>query len=110
MGGLWTFDTLLRYPGKFGYLGDFSSGWFPTTREDLDRNHANLLKGSRINKRTKLLWITCGPDDIAWQNNIASRALFDKYGLKYRFVQNNGRHVWDTCRHNLQSFAPLLFR
>jgi enterochelin esterase family protein len=110
LGGLWTFDTLLRYPGKFAYLGDFSSGWFQATRDDLERNHRTALRNKAINKRTKLLWIACGPEDIAWQNNIATRALFDKYGIKYTFAGGTGGHVWNTWRHDLRAFAPLLFR
>ena len=110
LGGLWTFDTLLRYPGKFAYIGDFSSGWFPATREDLDRNHRDLLRNRAINKRTKLMWIACAPEDIAWQNNVATRALFDKYGINYTFVRGTGGHVWNTWRRNLRAFAPLLFR
>jgi enterochelin esterase-like enzyme len=109
LGGLWTFDTLLQHPGKFAYIGDFSSGWFPATREDLERNHGDLLRNRAINKRTKLIWIACAPEDIAWENNVATRALFDKYHIKYRFERGSGGHVWDTWRHHLRAFAPLLF-
>jgi enterochelin esterase family protein len=110
LGGLWTFDTLLKFPNRIGYYGDFSSGWFPATLQDLDENHANLLRRAASAKQTKLLWITVGPPDIAWENNIATRALFDKYRIEYTFEQNSGGHVWDTWRHNLRSFAPKLFR
>jgi len=111
LGGLWTFDTMLLHPGEFAYLGDFSSGWFQATRDDLVQNHSDLLRNPRINERTKLLWITVGgPEDIAYANNIATRALFDKYHIKYKFVQGTGGHVWDTWRRNLRDFAPLLFR
>jgi enterochelin esterase family protein len=111
LGGLWTFDTLLLHPGEFAYYGDFSSGWFQATRDDLVQNHSDLLTNRQVNKRTKLLWITVGgPEDIAYNNNIATRALFDQYHVKYKFVQGTGGHVWDTWRRNLRDFAPLLFR
>jgi enterochelin esterase-like enzyme len=111
LGGLWTFDTMLLHPGKFAYLGDFSSGWFQATRDDLVQNHSNLLRNRAVNKGTKLLWITVGgPEDIAYHNNIATRALFDKYHINYKFVQGTGGHVWDTWRRNLRDFVPLLFR
>jgi enterochelin esterase-like enzyme len=110
LGGLWTFDTMLLHPGEFAYLGDFSSGWFQTTRDDLVQSHSDLLSNRKINKDTKLLWITVGgPEDIAYDNNIATRALLDKYHVKYKFVQGTGGHVWDTWRRNLHDFAPLLF-
>jgi enterochelin esterase-like enzyme len=111
LGGLWTFDTMLLHPGEFAYLGDFSSGWFQKTRDDLVQNHSDLLRNPEVNTRTKLVWITVGgPEDIAYENNIATRALFDKYHIKYKFVQGTGGHVWDTWRRNLRDFAPLLFR
>jgi enterochelin esterase-like enzyme len=111
LGGLWTLDTLLLNPGAFAYLGVFSSGWFPATRDDLVQNHLDLLTNPAINKGTKLLWITVGgPEDIAYNNNYATLALFDQYHIKYTFVQGTGGHVWNTWRHNLLDFAPLLFR
>ncbi len=111
LGGLWTLDTLLLDPGAFAYLGVFSSGWFPATRDDLVQNHLDLLTNPAINKNTKLLWITVGDTtDIAYNNNYATLALFDQYHIKYTFVQGTGGHVWGVWRHNLWDFAPLLFR
>jgi len=111
LGGLWTLDTLLLDPGAFAYLGVFSSGWFPATRDDLVQNHLDLLTNPAINKGTRLLWITVGDTtDIAYNNNYATLALFDQYHIKYTFVQGTGGHVWGVWRHNLWDFAPLLFR
>ncbi len=111
LGGLWTLDTSLLDPGAFAYLGVFSSGWFPGFRTDLVQNHSDLLSNPAINKGTKLYWITVGDStDIAYNNNYATLALFDQYGIKYTFVQGTGGHVWNTWRHNLFDFAQLLFR
>ncbi len=111
LGGLWSLDTLMLDPGEFAYIGIFSSGWFPGFRDDLVQNYSNLFTNPGINKKTKLLWITVGgPEDIAYTNNYATLALFDQYGINYTFVQGTGGHVWDTWRHNLYDFAPLLFR
>jgi enterochelin esterase-like enzyme len=111
LGGLWSLDTLMLDPGEFAYIGIFSSGWFPGFRDDLVQNFSNLLTNPAINKGTKLLWITVGgPEDIAYNNNYATLALFDQYHINYTFVQGTGGHVWNTWRHNLYDFAPLLFR
>ncbi len=111
LGGLWTLDTSLLDPGAFAYLGVFSSGWFPGFRTDLVQNHSDLLSNPAINKGTKLYWITVGDStDIAYNNNYATLALFDQYGIKYTFVQGTGGHVWNTWRHNLFDFAQLLFK
>ena len=91
--------------------GDFSSGYFPNQIANLDKNHTKQLTSPAINRDTRLLWITVGgPGDIAYPNSAPTRALLDQYGIHYTFVQGTGDHVWDTWRHNLLSFAPLLFR
>jgi enterochelin esterase-like enzyme len=111
LGGLWSLDTLFLDPGAFAYIGVFSSGWFPGFRDNLVQNYSNLLTNPAVNKKTKLFWITVGgPEDIAYANNYAMLAIFDQYHIKYKFVQGTGGHVWNTWRHNLYDFAPLLFR
>lgn len=111
LGGLQVFDQVLLHPGVFAYYGDFSSGYFPNQLSDLEQNDAARLASPAINRDTRLLWITVGgPGDIAYPNNGPTRALLEKYGIRYTFVQGTGDHVWDTWRHNLVSFAPLLFR
>lgn len=108
-GGCWTLDTYLLKPGAFAYYGVFSSGFFPYPLNDIIQNNEQLLLNRTLNKDTKLLWIICGPEDIAWDNNNATLALFDQYNIKYTFVQGTGGHVADTWRRNLRDFAPLLF-
>jgi enterochelin esterase-like enzyme len=125
LGGMWTMDTLLQDPGAFAYLGVFSSCYNSTALTDLVQNHSDLLTNRAINKETKLLWITIGDKGLDLDANAgvgsnvtspyygcapATRAVFDQYHIKYTFVQGTGSHVWDTWRHNLLTFAPLLFR
>lgn len=111
LGGLQVFDQVLLHPGVFAYYGDFSSGYFPNQIADLEQNDTKQLTSPAINRDTRLLWITVGgPGDIAYPNSAPTRALLDQYGIHYTFVQGTGDHVWDTWRHNLVSFAPLLFR
>jgi len=111
LGGMWTMDTLLLDPGAFAYIGTFSSCYTSTTLNDLVQNHSDLLSNPAINKETKLFWITVGgPEDIVSACDVATRAVFDQYHIKYTFVQGTGGHVWDIWRHNLLTFAPLLFR
>lgn len=45
-----------------------------------------------------------------FNNNFATLALFKRFHIKYRFVQGTGGHIWNTWRHDLLRFAPLLFR
>ena len=111
LGGLWTLDTLLQDPGTFVTWACSALDGSQRPAMNLVQNHADLLTNPAINKHTKLLWITVGdPRDIAYNNNFATLALFERIHIRYRFVQGTGGHVWDTWRHDLLSFAPLLFR
>ncbi|WP_370964489.1 alpha/beta hydrolase [Amycolatopsis sp. cg9] len=112
LGGLQTWNVLLSRPGAFGSIGDFSSGYFPGVLEALTTEHADLLRDPRLNARTGLHRIYCGnPDDIAHANNVATRAVFDAYGIRYRYSEfAPGARTWQTWRDNLHDFAPRLFR
>ena len=113
LGGLQTFNTLLTNPGFFRYVGDFSSGYFPAVIDQLRATDGALLSNPAVNAETRLFRIYVGnPMDIAYTNNIATRALFDQYGVHYTFAGSfkTGGHVWTTWQHDLDDFAPRLFR
>jgi hypothetical protein len=93
-GGLWTLSTLFQRPGAFAYYGIFSSGWFDDLRDDVVKNHSDMLSNPIINKEVRLIWITCGgPEDVAYKNNLAMVELFKKNGLNHKFIQGAGGHV-----------------
>jgi enterochelin esterase-like enzyme len=54
--------------------------------------------------------VNCGPEDVAYKNNLAMVEVFKKYKINHTFIQGTGGHVWDIWRKNLRDFAPLLFR
>jgi enterochelin esterase-like enzyme len=63
-----------------------------------------------INRNLKQLWLSMGgPEDIAYANNKVMRAKFDEIGLKYAYSEYAGGHTWPVWRHDLFTFAPLLF-
>jgi enterochelin esterase-like enzyme len=106
MGGRLTMATLVKYPGYFAYIGSFGSEYTVTADYPVE-----LLDNPAINEGTKLLLITVGgPEDISYSRTHATLALLDEHGVNYTFVQRTGGHVWDTWRHDLYDFAPLLFR
>lgn len=107
MGGSRTTETVFSHPGVFAYAGVFSSRFNPSTAFPAD-----LLANRKINKLTKLLWISYGPLE---NNRPEFRALLDQYGVNYTYVPGadtgaTGGHVWGTWRHHLLAFAPLLFK
>jgi len=111
MGGGLTLATLFQKSGALAYYGIFSSGLSDALREDLVKNHMDMLTNPAINKEIKLIWIACGgPEDIAYKNNLAMVDFFKKYNINHKFVQGTGGHIWDVWRHNLLDLAPLLFR
>jgi enterochelin esterase family protein len=110
MGGLQTLDIGLTHLDRFSALGVFSSGWFPDRREKFEAEHQGLLKDPETNRKLTLFWIANGKPDIAYQNNAAMLAMFDRYGVRYEYREGKGGHAWDSWRNHLWAFAPLLFR
>ncbi len=90
------------------------------TCQDLIQNHSDLLSNPDINKLTKLFWYTFGgPDDLnrpgVAADVAATLGMFDQFGIKYTYVPGPEigaiyGHIWDTWRHHLLEFAPLLFK
>ena len=106
LGGAWTTWTHFANPGVFAYVGVFSSGFAPTSVFPAD-----LLANPDINKLTKLLWIASGDQtDITYNFTLSTLAMLDQYHVNYTFVQGTGGHIWGQWRHNLNDFAPLLFK
>lgn len=113
LGGLQTFNMFIVKPGAFNYVGDFSSGYFPSVIDQLKTHDAAALSNKAINKKTALFRIYIGNRaDIAYTNNIATRALFDQFHIRYQFAGSYpvAGHVWKTWQHDLDDFAPRLFK
>jgi len=110
-GGNRTHQSLLQIPTYFDYFCPLSTGFNPTTIAALEQNHQQLLLALGANRNIKLIWMAVGRDDaLAYQNTQAMRTLFDKYGIEYTYHETAGAHMPDVWRHNLNDFAPLLFR
>jgi enterochelin esterase-like enzyme len=62
------------------------------------------------NKQLKLLWVSAGKDDTALPNAKALDATLTGKGINHKYVVTEGRHEWTVWRHNLNEFAPLLFK
>lgn len=112
MGGLQTLFAGIHNTDKFGYLGVFSSGWFTTNPKLTAPEYAFMEENaSTINNNLKSFWISMGgKEDIAYENNKAMMAKFDDLGIKYNYSEFPGGHTWPVWRHDLYSFAPVLFK
>jgi enterochelin esterase-like enzyme len=112
MGGLQTLYAGIRNTELFSHLGVFSSGWF-TDNPELTRPEYDFMQenAATINSNLESFWISMGgEEDIAYNNNKVMMAKFDEIGIKYDYSEYPGGHTWPVWRHNLYSFAPLLFR
>jgi enterochelin esterase family protein len=100
-------NAAFSHPGVFAYIGAFSGSFQPSTQYPAD-----LLANPDINKLTKLIWISRGGLEGGAQSFLT---LLDQYHINYTWVPGseigaNYAHVWDTWRHQLAAFAPLLFK
>lgn len=110
MGGLQALNMAIFFPEEFDYVLPLSTGFFPDNLGMLEEKYLEDLKNPGINK-LKLFWISMGGEsDIAYQNGENTKALLDKYGIKYQTNAFPGGHTFITWRHDLNTFAPLLFK
>ena len=112
MGGLQTLYAGIRNTELFAHLGVFSSGWFANNPELSDPEYAFMKENAgKINENLESLWISMGgPEDIAYKNCKVMMGKFDEMGVKYHYSEYPGGHTWPVWRHDLYSFARLLFK
>lgn len=112
MGGMETMETILNDNDKFEYFWVLSAGWFPAQAEQFEGYRQRLNKASEgIKKNVRQLVFTQGdPEDIAYQNGLATLKLFDAEGIKYEYYSAPGGHTWYTWRNNLHQLAQRLFK
>jgi enterochelin esterase family protein len=108
MGGIQTLNIGLTHTDRFGYLGVFSSGWFPADLAQFEVHYGESLASKT--KRLKLLYYANGESDISVPQAEAIFKMFDKAGVTYMKRVSPGGHVWSGWRHDLHDFAPRLFR
>jgi enterochelin esterase family protein len=108
MGGLQTLNIALSDAGDFGYVGIFSSGWFPDSIKE--EEETDVAKYRASGKQFRLFWVDAGKYDIALQNSRATIAVLKKAGISIEEHESGGFHAWNNWRDYLNQFAPLLFR
>lgn len=69
-----------------------------------------LSNPGAVNDKLRLLWVSCGRDDLLFQNNRQFVETLTSKGIKVTYRETDGAHVWSVWRRNLFEIAPLLFR
>ena len=112
MGGAHTLQFGVTRPDRFGYVGVFSMGLFDTTQVTAyeSQNGAALRRGAAGPEAFKLVYYAIGKDDFLYRTVAPTRAVFDKFGIRYTYHESAGGHTWTNWRDYLADFAPKLFR
>ena len=106
MGGGQTLNIGFTRPELFRYVVILSAG-----SQNADQLYPGFFKDpSATNKQLKLLWVSAGKDDTAGPAAKALDATLTAKGITHKYVVTDGRHEWTVWRHNLNEFAPLLFK
>jgi enterochelin esterase-like enzyme/dienelactone hydrolase len=110
MGGIQTLNLALWNPDKFGYVYPMSTGYFPPVIKELEEKYTTVLKNTSINQ-FKAFDISMGRSDpLAFNNNKAMMQLFDKMGIKYKYVETEGAHTYLVWRRYLHDFVQTVFK
>jgi len=109
MGGSHTIRFGLTHPELFDDIGVFSMGLQnPADIAAYEAaNDAALRRGARD---LDLVYYAIGKDDFLYGTSAPTRAIFDKYGIRYTYNESGGGHTWINWRRYLADFAPRLFR
>ena len=109
LGGVQVLDTLLRYPGTFGHLSAWSTGWFPVQIAALD-DAQPLLRRVAERSLEDTLELRIGTSDaLAYTNMTNTRRLLDDAGIQYEYSENPGGHEWPVWSRYLSELVPRLF-
>lgn len=113
MGGFQTQNITNSNPTMFKYIGVMSMGLFSSFGNNIGNynkdKHIAQLKALMAAK-PKVYWIGIGKEDFLYRTVVNLRKLYDEVGLKYTYVETEGRHDWNSWRLYLSEFAPLLFK
>lgn len=111
MGGFHACHISKEYPDMFDYVGLFSAAVRPMDKSDspIYADMEGKLK-RQFDANPKLYWIGIGEDDFLYDVNKDYRAVLDRNGWPYIYVETPGGHIWRNWRIYLSEFLPLLFK
>jgi enterochelin esterase-like enzyme len=105
MGGAESLLTGLNHLDQFSWVGSFSAGGFG---EDYAAEFPQA--GDKMNQQLHLLWMACGTEDRLIEPNRKLIAWLKEKSVVLTPIETPGMHTWMVWRHNLITFAPLLFQ
>ncbi len=105
MGGAESLTVGLNNPGRFAWIGAFSSGGI----------NASVAKhfpkvDAKAGKQLRLLWIACGKEDFLIESNRKLVEWLNSKGVRLTWTETPGGHSFRVWRRDLAAFVPLLFQ
>jgi len=110
MGGGQAFTIGLKNMDKFAWVGQFSSGLVSDADFNLDKHLPGFLKDASVNKKLRLLFLSCGAEDPRYAGQLNLGDQLKKHNIRYRWFSTPGAHEWKVWRHSLAEFAKLAFQ
>ena len=103
MGGRQSSRLSRRYPGTFGYVGQFSGVAVPNGDNDPEL-------AAQFASKPKLFWIAVGSADGVKRNSLILKDYCDAHGYPCEYYESDGGHIWRNWRVYLTLFAQRLFK
>jgi enterochelin esterase-like enzyme len=116
MGGGHAFYTGMKNLDYYDWVGEFSTSMFGGLQStgidyDLDTAIGGVFKDpANINKKLKLLYISCGRDDPRLNATKEMTEALRKRGIKVVYTDWPGAHEWKVWRNGLADMAKILFQ
>jgi enterochelin esterase family protein len=110
MGGGQAFTIGLKNLNQFAWVGEFSSGLLSAADFKLAEYLPGFLEDPAMNKRLKLLFLSCGTEDPRINGHLDLVDLLKAKGIRSVWYPTPGAHEWKVWRHALAEFLPQLFR
>jgi enterochelin esterase family protein len=118
MGGMQTFQVTLNHLDLFSHIGGFSGAMGLLSRGDQKPDVKTAYGGvfadpAAFAKKVRLLWLGVGTEEPERMREGIRRlhAALTEAGIVHVYWESPGTdHEWQTCRRDLQDFAPRLFR
>lgn len=110
MGGVQAMNLALWHPEKFAYVYPMGTGYFPDGIKEIEANDVPVMQNVVAHPFKRMVLGQGRQDTLSGPNNAATRAMFDKFGVKYEFREINGGHSFVFCRRFLQAEFPGIFQ
>lgn len=105
MGGGQTLTITNHNPGKFGWIGVFSSG-IAAKGDEAYMQPLAAVKAGGVN----FYWTGAGTTDMARQGTVNLEEALKELGFKTSYKEIPGRHYWFLWRDFLSDYASILFK